>query len=40
MRELIEGQRDSAYTLIFASRLAAFAFAVPMLVLATRWLRR
>jgi hypothetical protein len=38
--ELIEGQRDSAYALIFASRLAAIAFAIPMLVLATRWLRR
>ena len=39
-RELIAGQRDSSYTVIFASRLTAFAFAVPMLVLATRWLRR
>jgi hypothetical protein len=37
--KLIEGQGDSAYTLIFASRLAAFAFAVPMLVVATRRLR-
>ena len=37
--KLIEGQRDSAYTLIYASRLAAFVFAVPMLVLASRRLR-
>ncbi len=40
VRELIDGQRDPAYTVIFASRLAAFAFAVPVLVVATRWLRR
>ncbi len=40
VRKLIEGQRDSAYTLIYTSRLAAFAFAIPMLVLASRRLPR
>lgn len=40
VRELIAGQQESAYTLIFASRLVAFVFAAAMLVLATRWLGR
>ena len=40
VRELVAGQRDSAYTVIFASRLAALAFAVPMLVAAARRLKR
>jgi len=37
--KLARGGQSSAYVLIFASRLAAVAFAVPMLVVASRRLR-